>query len=137
VLDIFEMIVGLLDDTLTLVNTSKLLLIFRYTPHVLLSTSECMRKCLTSMNECKAHARDLEVVDSGFSQGATATALLLAHLSRTRPELLPKFAILVRGFPFTTLFKVSDVVSEEYALSSISPPHGLSGSHTINTCRDA
>jgi hypothetical protein len=62
------------------------------------------------MNECEAQAHEPEVVDSGFSQGATATALLLAHLSRTRPELLPKFAILVRRFPFITLCKVSDVV---------------------------
>lgn len=33
---------------------------------------------------------------AGFSQGATAAAILLADLARSRPELLPAFAILVR-----------------------------------------
>eukprot|EP00884_Botryococcus_braunii_P014639 jgi/Botrbrau1/23176/Bobra.0041s0027.1 len=34
----------------------------------------------------------------GFSQGATATALLLAHLSAINSPLMPRFAILVAGF---------------------------------------
>ena len=37
------------------------------------------------------------MLHAGFSQGATAAAILLADLARSRPELLPAFCILVRG----------------------------------------
>ena len=36
------------------------------------------------------------MLHAGFSQGATAAAILLADLARSRPELLPAFCILVR-----------------------------------------
>ena len=37
------------------------------------------------------------LLHAGFSQGATAAAILLSDLARSRPELLPAFCILVRG----------------------------------------
>lgn len=37
-----------------------------------------------------------DMLHAGFSQGATAAAILLADLARSRPELLPTFCILVR-----------------------------------------